>query len=605
MSLNENPTGIPAIQPTSENEQVSDRSTLVQQAESRTDEANLRTEQANLRTQHANRSTEEANSRTDQANTRTDEANTRTVQADLRTEKAEAQGEALRASEVMYRRLFEAARDGILILDIDSGRVVDVNPFLVELLGYSCGDMVGKTVGELSPFKDAVSNQAMLERLQKTGYVRYENLPLKTRDGRTIAVEFVSNVYLVGEKKVIQCNIRDITERHQAEAERLKLEGQLRQSQKLEGIGQLAGGIAHDFNNILAAIMLQTEMCRLVERVPEEVQQGLLEIKSSVERAANLTRQLLLFSRKQVMQPQLLDLNEVATNLTKMLRRLIREDISLQLHLQSTPLMVYADEGMLDQVLMNLVVNARDAMPKGGLLIIETAERIIHNDPVSQYPEHVPGRFAWLSVSDNGCGMTNEVQARIFEPFFTTKEAGKGTGLGLATVFGIVKQHQGWLKVTSEVGKGSVFQFFLPLSEEPKFDRTKPMDVCQPRGGTETILLAEDDSSLRNLTRRLLERSGYRVLAAADGVQAAQIWTVQHETISLLLTDLVMPAGVSGLELAGQLQGQRPGLKVIFTSGYSEDIAGRELKLQAGQKFIQKPCPPNDLLEAVRASLDS
>jgi two-component system cell cycle sensor histidine kinase/response regulator CckA len=591
MSLNENLIGIPTSPPELEDRQLGSKGTLIEQAESRADQANLRTEQANLRTH--------------QANTRTDEANTRTSQADLRTEKAEAHSDALRASEVMYRRLFEAARDGILILDIDTGRVVDVNPFLVELLGYSCGEMVGKTVGELSPFKDAVSNQAMLELLQKTGYVRYEDLPLKTRDGRTIAVEFVSNVYLVGEKKVIQCNIRDITERHRAEEERVRLESQLRQSQKLEGIGQLAGGIAHDFNNILAAIMMQTEMCCLMNSVPEEVRLGLQEIKSSVERAANLTRQLLLFSRKQVMQPQLLDLNEVVTNLTKMLRRLIREDVSLQLHLQSTPLMVYADEGMLDQVLMNLVVNARDAMPKGGLLIIETAERVIRADLVVQHPEQVPGRFAWLSVSDNGCGMSAEIQARIFEPFFTTKEAGKGTGLGLATVFGIVKQHQGWLKVASEIGHGSVFQVFLPVCEVVESVQTKRVEKSKPIGGTETILLAEDDRSLRLLTQMLLRRNGYQVLLAGDGVEAERIWTEHQGEIALLLTDLVMPAGMDGLELGARLQAQKPGLKVVFTSGYSADIAGRELKLQAGQSFIAKPCPPNELLEAIRGSLDS
>ena len=986
-----------------------DNSTLMQQAETRTEQANLRTDQANTRT-------DQANARTVQADRRTAEANTRTEQADLRTVNAETLSDAVRASELSYRRLFESARDGILILDSDTGRITDVNPFLVELLGFSHGDMVGKSVGELSPFKDAVANLAMLDRLQKDGYVRYEGLPLETRDGRRIEVEFVSNVYLADGHKVIQCNIRDITERirteealdkffdqpmslnliarldgvihrvstglgdllgygrahlvgvnfldlvhpddraatlaemgrlaqgirtfhfenryrhkngefrhlawsasvshadhtlfavaiditelkraeqgirrlnrtyallsdinklivrekeaapllaaacrivvdtgkfcmawvgmlnaetqqltlvasagdiedytsqvnidlrdwshlngpsirclhsgehaicsdiehdpdyvpwrdealrrgyrasggfplkvdgktigvfnlyadapdlfdpdelrlldelaadisfalevsqREAEGRRMEeshvrltlaveqaaetivitdtdgtilyvnpafenttgytraealgqnprliksgkqdaafyrqmwdvlrrgevwrghfinkrkdgalyeeeatispvrdvtgkvvnyvavkndvtrevqLEAQFRQSQKLEGIGQLAGGVAHDFNNVLAVIMMQAELTGTIENLPEEVRESLAEIFAAAGRAASLTRQLLLFSRKEVMQPRPLDVSDVVTSLAKMLQRTIREDVGLELHLCSTPLMTYADAGMLDQVLMNLAVNARDAMPDGGTLVIETAERIISAEQAALNPDASPGRFVRLSVSDTGCGIPPEIQTRVFEPFFTTKEAGKGTGLGLATVFGIVKQHNGWLEVDSEVGKGTTFQVFLPASAVPaaavlEGDKARR----KPRGGSETILLAEDDAAVRKSTRMTLERNGYHVLEAADGVTAQQVWTEHQGRIALLLTDVIMPGGVDGWGLAALLQKQDPQLRVIVTSGYSADIAGRALELPAGQKFIQKPCPPEQLLEAVRDCLD-
>jgi CheY-like chemotaxis protein len=267
--------------------------------------------------------------------------------------------------------------------------------------------------------------------------------------------------------------------------------------------------------------------------------------------------------------------------------------------------MIYADAGMFDQLLMNLAVNARDAMPKGGELIIETAVRTVDDEQVRLYPEATPGRCVWLGVSDTGEGIPSEILPKIFEPFFTTKEAGKGTGLGLATVFGVVKQHRGWIKVYSEAGKGTTFQIFLPASDASAEVSTKEAAKPGSRGGAETILLAEDDASLRMLTRATLERNGYRVLEAVNGVEARQIWTEHQSRIALLLTDLVMPGGVDGRELAAHLRTQNPKLKVIFTSGYSAEIAGRELKLQAGQNFVQKPCPTVQLLETVRNCLDS
>ena len=390
---------------------------------------------------------------------------------------------------------------------------------------------------------------------------------------------------------------RDITEQR-------KLEEQFRQSQKMEAIGQLAGGVAHDFNNILAVIMMQAEVTGLVENLPAEVRDDLRQIRASAERAANLTRQLLLFSRKQVMQPCQLDLNEVVSSLAKMLQRIIGVDVRLQLNLCPRPLLTRADAGMLDQVLMNLVVNARDAMPGGGQLFIETSEKVFTAAEAATIPEAAPGSHVCLRVTDTGSGIPPEILARVFEPFFTTKEPGKGTGLGLATVFGIVKQHDGALTVESEVGQGTTFRIFLRAQEVTAQSRAQESIKPQPRGGTETILLVEDEASVRRLTRVVLERAGYRVLEAAQGVEALQIWEREAPTIHLLLTDIVMPEGLSGLELAARLQTNKPGLRVIFTSGYSEEIAGRELALQEGQNFLQKPASPQHILETVRRCLD-
>jgi PAS domain S-box-containing protein len=392
-------------------------------------------------------------------------------------------------------------------------------------------------------------------------------------------------------------SFRDITETRQ-------LEQQLRQSQKMEAIGQLAGGVAHDFNNIIGAMMLQTEMSVMVENTPEEVRAGLYEIRAAAERAANLTRQLLLFSRRQVMQPRDLDLNEIVTSLAKMLQRIIGEDVQLRLHLHSAPLMVHADAGMLDQVLVNLAVNARDAMPNGGRLLIETSEKTVDENAAHLNPDAAPGRYVGLSVSDTGSGIPPEVLPRIFEPFFTTKEPGKGTGLGLATVFGIVKQHQGWLTVHSEPDQGARFQIFIPASTATKAELAQAAARPKPRGGTETILLVEDEEAVRRLTRVTLERHGYKVLEAADGVEAFNVWQKHREAVALLLTDLVMPAGVSGQQLARQIQAEKPDLKVVYVSGYSAEIAGRELQLRNGENFVQKPFAPDQLMATIRRSLD-
>jgi CheY-like chemotaxis protein len=297
-------------------------------------------------------------------------------------------------------------------------------------------------------------------------------------------------------------------------------------------------------------------------------------------------------------------LNDVVTSLAKMLQRIIREDVRLQLNLHPSPLVTHADAGMLDQVLMNLAVNARDAMPDGGQLCIDTSEWTLPAESSRPHPDAVPGRYVSMRVSDTGTGMPPEVLSRIFEPFFTTKEPGKGTGLGLATVFGIVKQHRGWISVQSEVGKGACFQVYLPACEV-----NAPCTVTaeQPAfsTGTETILLVEDEASVRRITRMLLERQGYTVIEAANGVEALQLWKQHREAVALLLTDLVMPSGVTGQQLARELRANKPALKVVFTSGYSPEVAGVEIQLSSGENFLQKPCPPSLLLQTIRRTLES
>ena len=890
---------------------------------------------------------------------------------DLAEPRAEME-RALRASELSYRRLFEAAQDGILILDVDTGRVTDVNPFLTKLLGFSHEEVIGKTVGELSPFKDIVSNQAILERLQSDGYVRYEDLPLKTKDNRQIAVEFVSNVYQAGDKKVIQCNIRDITERKKAEqhlhllntcvshlneiilvteaepmeepgpkivyvndaferltgytaaetigrsprflqgektdrnvlaeihgalqrrepikrqvinyrkdgteywmdinvvpifdaggkcthfaaierditeqkkaeaqllwktaffeaqvnsaldaiivvdnegkkllenpqmsalwnhpkeiletidhrqrlewvakqvknprqfadkvtqlyahpkevsrdeialnngkyfdrytapvcgldgeyfgriwsyrditekkrsetrfrrlvdsnaqgvifwntkgqiteandsflklmgytradleagpidwfamtppewaerdqhalkelaakgvctpfekeyirkdrsrvtvligaatfednpqegvcfvldlTDRKKIESQFRQAQKMEAIGQLAGGVAHDFNNILSTVQMQADLMKYDGGLSAPQSESLEEIAASVQRATALTRQLLLFSRREIFQPRDLDLNEVIATTTKMLKRMLGETIEMQLKLAAQQLFLHADAGMLDQVLMNLCVNARDAMPGGGQLVIETAGMEIDDLAVSQCVQARPGSFVRLSVSDNGVGIPPEILPQIFEPFFTTKDVGKGTGLGLATVFGIVEQHQGWINVYSEVGQGTTFRIYLPRLTGNVLMKSAPPALPALRGGNETILLVEDDPALRVAVRKALSQLGYRIIEAPTGVKALEVWQENGEEISLLLTDLVMPDGMSGKDLAQRLMRENPKLKVIFMSGYSAEVVGKDFPFTEDVNFLTKPFPAQKLAQTIRDRLDA
>jgi nitrogen-specific signal transduction histidine kinase/ActR/RegA family two-component response regulator len=394
--------------------------------------------------------------------------------------------------------------------------------------------------------------------------------------------------------------IRDTTEQKQ-------LETQFRQAQKMEAVGRLAGGVAHDFNNLLTAILGFSEFA--MRKLPPDsafLRTDLEEIRNAAKRAATLTRQLLIFSRQQVTQPQRVDVNDLLRDLDKMLRRFIGEDIELVFVPAQELEAVMIDPGQLEQVVVNLVVNARDAMPTGGTLIIETGTAILDEEYARLHPEVTTGRYVMLTVSDTGTGMTEEVKSRLFEPFFTTKAAGKGTGLGLATCYGIVRQARGYIGVYSEPGQGTVFKVYLPCAEAAAPGQLPPVEKggTLPRG-TETVLLVEDDLSVRGMAVRVLQTQGYTVLEATDGEDALRL--VQEYTggrIRLVVTDVVMPR-MSGRELVERLVTVYPGLKVLYMSGYTDDAIIRHGVLEEGTPFLQKPFTVTDLARRVREVMDA
>jgi signal transduction histidine kinase/CheY-like chemotaxis protein/HAMP domain-containing protein len=403
----------------------------------------------------------------------------------------------------------------------------------------------------------------------------------------------------VRSSNVVHCYGEDITAR-------LNLEEQLLQSQKMESIGQLAAGVAHDFNNMLTIIQGHTSRLLMDPGLPPHVQDATLAVYGAAERAAGLTRQLLMFSRKNIMQPRPLNLREAISQLNKMLGRMLGETIALRFECPQEPPPIYGDAGMVDQVLMNLAVNARDAMPNGGTLTIGVAECWVGPDYLEHHSDARIGHFVRLQIADTGCGMSPKVRARIFEPFFTTKEPGKGTGLGLATVFGIVKQHAGWVEVASEVGRGTTFTIFFPASDETPSAVPSQSAAAAPAttGGSETILVVEDEMVLREMAREFLAGCGYKILEAGSGREALQIWGERRSEVDLLLTDMKMPEGISGMDLAEKMIAERPELRVIFTSGYSDDIVSPETLARTNAKFLPKPYAYADLTRLVREALN-
>jgi signal transduction histidine kinase len=409
--------------------------------------------------------------------------------------------------------------------------------------------------------------------------------------------------------------LRYAVERHRAqrallesEARHGRLADALRQAQRLEAFGQLAGGVAHDFNNLLTIIRGNAELLLMDSAgLSAEAAEGLNHVIGAAERGATLTRQLLIFGRKQVLQPQPVTLNELVSNLARMLKRLIRENIHLECRYTEQLTFVLADPGMLEQALLNLVVNAQDAMPCGGRLLITTERVILEPSRTQTNPDARAGEFVCLAVSDTGTGIAPEELARIFEPFFTTKEPGKGTGLGLATVYGAVKQHQGWVEVSSLLGQGTTFKIFLHAIPPPVRLETARQAQTQLPGGTETILLVEDDLSVRMITRQVLEKFQYKVYEALCAREALDLWSRHSGEISLLLTDVVLPDAINGRDLAGRLHAQKPDLKLIFFSGYSAAVLGKDTEFiqQTRSHFLQKPCSQSTLLQTVRRCLDA
>ena len=414
-------------------------------------------------------------------------------------------------------------------------------------------------------------------------------------DGHTVAWSF----HPLPDSGVVHCYGEDITAR-------LNMEAQLLQSEKMKTFGQFAAGIAHDFNNMLTIIQGHASKLLTDDSLSPETKEALTQVYAAGDRAAKLTRQLLLTSRKNVMQPRLLDLREVVGGISQMLGHLVGETIELRFKSPVVLPLVHADPSMIEQVVMNLASNARDAMPGGGTLIIGISETYVGDEHVEAHPESAPGHFVKLEVTDTGCGMDEATRARIFEPFFTTKEVGKGTGLGLATVFNIIRQHNGWVEVESRPGCGSTFAVYLPAHTQPlpQTRTVEPAAASPTAGGHERILIVEDEEMLRELAREILSDAGYLILEAASGREALAVWERHKEKIDLLLTDMVMPEGVSGVELAERLVAGTPGLKVVFMSGYTADDVSPELLERTNASFIQKPYGNAELTKIVRDCLD-
>lgn len=411
--------------------------------------------------------------------------------------------------------------------------------------------------------------------------------------GRTISWSF----FPIPKAGVVHTYAGDVTER-------LNLEWQFRQAQKMEAVGQLAGGIAHDFNNILTLIRGYADLALTNRMLPTKTHGHLEQILQAADMASHFTRQLLTFSRKQTIQFKPLDLNELVQHFSRMLERILGEQIRLQLNLNQDILPVMADVGMIEQILVNLAINSRDAMPQGGKLIIETSMFQVDERYCESHPDSHAGDFICLTVSDSGVGMPAEVLSKIFEPFFTTKEPGKGTGLGLSTVYGIIKQHEGWVNVYSESGRGTTFRIFFPLCAETPSATVQQLQLSRIRGGDETILLVEDDPALRGLAKTGLQNFGYKVLEAASGPDALAIWAETETPVHMLLTDLVMPGGMTGRDLAECLLQRKPDLLVLFTSGYSVDLVQSDVTLKEGINFLPKPFSTSSLASIVRKCLD-
>lgn len=425
------------------------------------------------------------------------------------------------------------------------------------------------------------------------------------RGGKLVRVELHGNLVrfaIGGQKRLLLC-LNDVTAHRRAEAERESLQNQLFQAQKMEAIGHLAGGVAHDFNNLLAAMMLHyNELLEDFELHPS-VRNSITELNKLAERAANLTSQLLQYSRQAPMETKTLDLNQCILDMQKLLRRTVGEHIQFSFSPAPQPLWVAGDAGLLGQVLLNLVVNARDAMPNGGDLGIHNGSLVLTETDLAQHPQGWAGRFATLKVTDTGCGMTPEVMAHIFEPFFTTKDTGKGTGLGLATVEGIVKQHHGWVEVQSEPGRGSTFTVFLPLQEGKAEDTPAPSVSSTIAKGTETILVVEDEPAVRRTVANCLRRAGYQVLEAGHAVEARQLWELQKEHIDLLFADMRLPGGTSGWDLACALQAEKPALCLVLTTGYSMEAVGWEKSLAGKATLLTKPYTLAKLTNTIREAL--
>lgn len=503
--------------------------------------------------------------------------------------------EAMRQSEEKFSKAFDKAPILMSITRLQDGTYLEVNDKFCATTGFSREDAIGKnsvTLGLLSP----ENRQLLLDEVAKKGHVSSIELPLMAKDGKEIRAIISGELVTINNWPCLLSIALDITEQR-------NLEEQLLQSQKMEGIGQLAGGVAHDFNNILQVIMGYCSLLEMDTKLDEFQQENVKRITSSAEKAVQLTSGLLAFSRKQVMNVRNVNLNDIVQHAQKFLVRIIGEDIQLQSHVHEVILPVSVDSGQIEQVLINLATNARDAMPKGGVLSIETGLQEIDSSVKHIYGDCVPGHYAWIGVSDTGSGMAEETCKRIFDPFFTTKEVGKGTGLGLSIVYGIVKQHNGFIDVHSIIGQGTTFRFYIPIDTTDQSEQRVEKTKETPQGGSETILLAEDDPSVRKLMFSVLTKFGYDVIQAEDGQEAVEKFSTNHEKIRLILMDMIMPKK-NGKEAYEEIIRMVPGVKVLFLSGYTAEFIQNRGVSEEGISLIMKPVQPMELLRKVRDALD-
>ena len=503
---------------------------------------------------------------------------------------------SLTVTEERFSKAFHASPIPSGIQTLRERRFVDVNQRLIRLTGYSREELLDRTASDLFIWEQPELLDQWFERLARNEEVQEQATRVRNQSGalRDVLVS-LSPVSLGGQPHVLLL-AQDISER-------LLLERQLRQAQKMEGIGQLAAGVAHDFNNILTVIQGHAGMIENLLGEGSPCAKSTAQILKAASRATTLIRQLLMFSRKQVMQFRHLDLNESLTNSLAMIERLMGEHIQLDFRPGPGLPAIHADICMIEQIVMNLSVNARDAMSNGGRFDITTALVSVHRKAKPMDPEDRHGEFVCLTFTDTGCGMDTRIRGRIFEPFFTTKAVGKGSGLGLATVFGIVRQHRGWLEVESKPNTGTTFRLYFPVTNQPAEKQETAGNEILHRG-RETVLVAEDEDDLREMVAQLLTVQGYKVLTARSGRHALDVWERANRSVDLLVTDMVMPEGIMGRELAERLLGFNPRLKVIYTSGYSPGMAGKDVSLIEGRNFLPKPYSIGKLAQFVREILD-
>ena len=504
--------------------------------------------------------------------------------------------EDLRLSEEKFSKAFRSSPDWVTISTLREGRYVDVNEAFLAITGYSRNEVIGRTSRELGTWAEPEKRDEMVRELQANGMIRNQEVKVGTKNGEVrIMLRSAEVIELRGETCLITINL-DITERK-------LLEEQLRQAQKMEAVGQLAGGVAHDFNNILTAIMGYAGILRMKTEDDHALAPIVSQILKATERASALTGSLLAFSRKQAVSTKATRVNDILSNVERFLERLIGEEIEFVCAPGPEGLTIMADVAQIEQMLVNLATNAKDSMPDGGTLLIRARQAELDDEYVRAHGYGSPGRYALLEVSDTGDGIDEATREKIFEPFFTTKDVGKGTGLGLALVYGTIKQHGGYINVNSEVGQGTTFSVYLPLVAA-EAESVEAEESALPPGGTETVLLAEDDETLRGLARTVLEEFGYTVILAVDGEDAVNKFAENSQKVQLLILDVVMPR-MNGREVYNEIGRRHGGVKTLFISGYTGDILTDKGVINEGLNFIAKPVPPTELLRKVRDILDS